>query len=265
MRQIACRACGKHYDYDIDGCCPQCGAYNRPPRRVRVDAEGQLHAATGDKVCYEKKECFEEQTRHRGKVSFSSLKRAEEKRPLNLHTVQSAGQAAYVKGKTVYKKGKQNVAVGIMLAILVAVMPSIVDSCADRAYSGHNNPDVSYEATTEIRFPNDGNKWYEMNWGDTFAWHGEDTYLADATYEDSRSIAVTVSTNIPPETDEPYVAVNGNLDTRYPPTQCTQTEGEYTYYYLLPDDGNSSNNFEGRTDVVFEEAENHAAYVVNIW
>lgn len=64
MPTIRCAACGKHYDYRQEGCCPRCGAYNRPPRREWVEADGSVHHGTpSEKVCYEKKVCFEEQTR----------------------------------------------------------------------------------------------------------------------------------------------------------------------------------------------------------
>ena len=64
MPTIRCAACGKHYDYHQEGCCPRCGAYNRPPRREWVAADGSVHHGTpSEKVCYEKKVCFEEQTR----------------------------------------------------------------------------------------------------------------------------------------------------------------------------------------------------------
>lgn len=69
MPTIRCAACGKHYDYHREGCCPRCGAYNRPPRREWVGADGSVHHEKNGatprpgKVCYEEKECFEEQTR----------------------------------------------------------------------------------------------------------------------------------------------------------------------------------------------------------
>lgn len=64
MPTIRCAACGKHYDYHREGCCPRCGAYNRPPRREWGEADGSVHHGTpSEKVCYEKKVCFEEQTR----------------------------------------------------------------------------------------------------------------------------------------------------------------------------------------------------------
>lgn len=71
MQTIRCAACGRRYDYRQEGCCPRCGAYNRPPRREWVGADGSVHHGEGrtqtrlrpGKVCYEEKVCFEEQTR----------------------------------------------------------------------------------------------------------------------------------------------------------------------------------------------------------
>lgn len=65
MATIHCKACGKSYNYEKNGCCPECGAYNRPPRREQVYADGTVHhldgssrrpVPNGDKVCYERKE-----------------------------------------------------------------------------------------------------------------------------------------------------------------------------------------------------------------
>ena len=39
MATIHCKACGKSYNYEKNGCCPECGAYNRPPRREQVYAD----------------------------------------------------------------------------------------------------------------------------------------------------------------------------------------------------------------------------------
>ena len=30
MRMVHCEDCGKRYDYDVDGFCPRCGAFNQP-------------------------------------------------------------------------------------------------------------------------------------------------------------------------------------------------------------------------------------------
>lgn len=76
MPNIRCKTCGRTYSYEKQGMCPKCGAYNRPPRRERVDPDGSVHylddrsAITGvvpnhprDKVCFEEKVCYEAQTK----------------------------------------------------------------------------------------------------------------------------------------------------------------------------------------------------------
>jgi len=70
---IHCKACGASYHYEKEGCCPNCGAYNRPPKRNRVTAEGTVQHMTDAayvkrkyeqvKVCFEEKECYEDQAR----------------------------------------------------------------------------------------------------------------------------------------------------------------------------------------------------------
>lgn len=83
MPIIRCKTCGRTYSYEKQGMCPKCGAYNRPPRRERIDPDGSIHylddrsAITGavpnhprDKVCYEKKVCYEEQAK---KPSFQDV------------------------------------------------------------------------------------------------------------------------------------------------------------------------------------------------
>ena len=70
MAVIHCKACGASYHYEKEGCCPNCGAYNRPPKRNRVTAEGIVQHMTDaayekrrhaqGKVCFEEKECHEE-------------------------------------------------------------------------------------------------------------------------------------------------------------------------------------------------------------
>ena len=68
------------------GRCPECGAYNRPPQRDRVNADGTIHhlsdseffddSATrrrqSGKVCFEREECHEDKVR-RSASPFDSV------------------------------------------------------------------------------------------------------------------------------------------------------------------------------------------------
>ena len=78
MPNMKCKACGRRYSYHNNDLCPHCGAYNRPPHRMRVDFDKDGKAEIlnereflrqsevgrqREKVCYERKECHEEQVR----------------------------------------------------------------------------------------------------------------------------------------------------------------------------------------------------------
>ncbi len=68
--KVTCKACGKRYNYYKEGCCPECGAFNRLPHREQVNADGTVHHISeeqfwedgagsqhrgGGKVCFEEK------------------------------------------------------------------------------------------------------------------------------------------------------------------------------------------------------------------
>lgn len=42
MRKVTCHECSKRYDYDDDGFCPGCGAFNTPARASRIAADGSV-------------------------------------------------------------------------------------------------------------------------------------------------------------------------------------------------------------------------------
>ena len=85
MAVIRCKACGRLYNYREEGLCPGCGAYNRPPKRERVNADGTVQHMTDaayekrrraqEKVCFERKECHEDQAR-RGRQRAAEISAA---------------------------------------------------------------------------------------------------------------------------------------------------------------------------------------------
>jgi hypothetical protein len=89
---LHCASCGKVYDYRKEGCCPRCGAYNRPPTHQRVEADGTVHYTNdaayekdrhaGEKVCFEEKECHEDIAR-RVRSRFAQQRRPI-RRPANV-------------------------------------------------------------------------------------------------------------------------------------------------------------------------------------
>lgn len=153
MPIIRCKTCGRTYSYEKQGMCPKCGAYNRPPRRERIDPDGSIHylddrsAITGvvpnhprDKVCYEKKVCYEEQA----------------KKPSAASAVRSAAEHF----SQMPKKKRESAAaslVGAVLALIFAI--SGIRSCqADLAsrstivkqfYPTHEQVYPAYEADAD--------------------------------------------------------------------------------------------------------------------
>ena len=57
MRKVKCYACGKSYDYDEDGFCPNCGGFNQPRHGSAISAEellkDKLHGSfTRNRTCH---------------------------------------------------------------------------------------------------------------------------------------------------------------------------------------------------------------------
>ena len=126
MANVHCQSCGRTYDYEKYGCCPNCGAYNRRPRREWVDVDGTVHHGIRqpEKVCYEKKTCYEE------KVCFEEQARpARKKNPLRqleqeLHKAErTVRQAAPRKSPA---SGKEKASGGIFIAVFIISMLSVM-------------------------------------------------------------------------------------------------------------------------------------------
>ena len=162
MATIHCKACGKSYNYEKNGCCPECGAYNRPPRREQVYADGTVHhldgssrrpVPNGDKVCYERKE------NHQKKVCFEDQARQVREKLNNL-----SGPAREVS------------LVGVLVAglIILSLVSSIVSSCQAR------QPDYPVDPVT----PATQEPAVAQEWLDWDTWQGGRVGLLGASYED---------------------------------------------------------------------------------
>lgn len=85
MGLIQCKACGALYRYEKEGCCPKCGAYNRPPKRERVNADGTVQHMSDaayerrqqvqGKVCFEEKECHEQKVCYENQARYGASPR----------------------------------------------------------------------------------------------------------------------------------------------------------------------------------------------
>lgn len=152
MARIKCKNCGKVYRYETEGCCPECGAYNRPPRHEKVNADGTIyHMKNNDymevpqkqakthsgKVCFEEKECHEEKECYEEKVCY------EEK----AHSEKAAFTIAPMLNQIKQSNTKKNnnptgVIIAVVCFMLAAAIGSIVESCSGPRY---DYDPVSYE------------------------------------------------------------------------------------------------------------------------
>ena len=140
MASIRCKACGCTYDYNKEGMCPKCGAYNRPPRRERVDPDGSIHyleprdAAVpphrGKKVCYEQKTCYEEQTRRPRQPADTC--EADDLRAQEWENLKGSVQRLRTRYQTMDKKQRGNVG-KIIIAVVIGLVLSPCRSRATRA------------------------------------------------------------------------------------------------------------------------------------
>lgn len=152
MATVRCKACGKSYNYEENGCCPSCGAYNRPPRREAVEADGTVRhlddraAPTGrmpgggGKVCFEEKTCYEEQARG------GRARRAPEKPQRK-----SGGQPLFAK-----------LVMAVIIAIAVGMIVSVVRMIIASSVWDHvqSTPDYTWDEDW------DTDDWGDQDWSD---------------------------------------------------------------------------------------------------
>ncbi|MDD3346758.1 hypothetical protein [Oscillibacter sp.] len=109
MRKVQCGECRKNYDYDEDGFCPYCGAFNQPRREsgtspVRI--EGLNEAGHQNSFLHAE---FHEENRERMHESVASMKRA-------------ARQAASTSGKWEKEKTEKSSPLGVIVWIVGAII-----------------------------------------------------------------------------------------------------------------------------------------------
>ena len=145
MVKITCQACGRRYDYAKEGLCPNCGAYNRPPRRETVDANGEIHhlniteemTPPQGKVCYEAQECHEDAVRKvRPRKSGGYRKRS-------LPHEKIAAKASDYSGK---KKKAQMIAIG---AALLSVVTTLIGNLTAKSETVFPEPEGSIAQAEE--------------------------------------------------------------------------------------------------------------------
>ena len=244
---IKCKACNKRYDYRQHGCCPECGAYNRPPQRNRVGSDGVVHrmsdadffdntakrrSSQNGKVCFERDVCFEDQAR---KV------RSAQQSPFTAERKERSGS----KKPGVAKAIKIAIAVIVIcnilpLSLTMCSVSGVFEEIVDEIFSS----EVSWDTPVEVPLDTvpaqpDLLGAEPVEFGQSFLWGGEMARVTAAgVHEYKQETKVDLTISILDPVDKPtvfYSLPNGTMAA----AACTEVErvadGEYTYYYDLPD------------------------------
>lgn len=236
MANIKCKACGKRYDYYEHGCCPDCGAYNRPPRRNRVDVDGTVHHLNDSeffddsaarrrqsgKVCFEREECHEDKVR-RSASPFDSVPMQKKKKDGS-----SAGGV---------RKLVKTVGIAVILANL---LPLLLTMCSfsdviDGVEDFFTN--VSVEPVRPEPLP-DGETEHTTQMGNTFLWWDHNAIVMDAALAELGDGAYQLNMTMIREEayDEPVVFYT-TMDGYQEKSGCdgvTQLDDvTYIYHYTL--------------------------------
>ena len=217
MASIRCKACGCTYDYNKEGMCPKCGAYNRPPRRERVDPDGSIHyleprdAAVpphrGKKVCYEQKTCYEEQTRRPRQPAGTG--ETDDLCAQEWENLKGSVQRLRARYQTMDKKQRGNVG-KIIIAVVIGLV-LLLNSCnIHREYNVADEPDWS-EDSSVVAVPEPTYAGYQMNeWFDLLDCS---VAVTDAFLGDD-GIVVTVE-GLPEDAFEPGLSASGTDGSVY--------------------------------------------------
>lgn len=182
MARVKCKACGDRYDYHEHGCCPECGAYNRPPQRDWIEADGTVHHMSEEeffdeasarrrqrgKVCFEREECHEDKVR-RSASPFDSV-------PVQKKKKKDSSSAGGI---------KKLVKLVALLVVLVNLLPVLLTMCSVNGVLGGVEDfftNVSVEPARPEQLP-DGQTEYTAEAGNTFLWWDHDAVVTEAVIE----------------------------------------------------------------------------------
>ena len=250
MVMVKCKACGKRYDNKQHGCCPECGAYNRPPRRNRVGTDGVVYhmsdnefldnsrhrrRSQGEKVCFEQDVCYEDQAR---KVR-SGGKPWEEPLNAGLSWLQQQGKKRHK------KEGKKPVGAAIAVAVLVSILPTILSTCmkiVDNLDIGSGLEEIFTETVPAKpdRKPDQIYVSRDAVMGEKFLWWDAETVVtgvAIGTEEAEYSVVVTLMGEDVGDSPQLFYALpDGTVVCEDVGVIEEVTQGaEYTLYFAAPD------------------------------
>ena len=238
MLAVKCKNCGKRYDYREHGCCPECGAYNRPPRRNCVGVDGVVHRMTdadflenshksrrsqGGKVCFEQDVCYEDQAR--------KVRRGSE----GVHIDRVAKQIEQAVTRRSTKKPPKKAGALAVVAVIAAILPALLTTCSTIGSEIiRPEPPVDYNDFGETV-----NNVCAMN--DLFTWWGADAIITDFEVLHNGNLKEAVITAYRlTDTDQPLLYYSQrNVEWMDMTTYDYVTDlgnDYYSYHYFLPED-----------------------------
>ena len=247
MTLIKCKACNKRYDYHEHGCCPGCGAYNRPPQRNRVGSDGVVHrmsdadffnntakrrSSQNGKVCFEQDVCFEDQARkvRGGAESPFTTKRSEKTRGKN---------------SSVAKIIKVAIAVIVIcnilpLSLTMCSVSGVFEDIVDELFGSEVSWDVPVEVPVDtVPAQPDLTGAELIDFGQSFPWGEEMARVTGAgVHEGKKQTTVDLAVSVHDPVDKPrvfYVQPDGLLAAAICTDAILINDGIYTYCFELPD------------------------------
>ncbi|MBE6990379.1 MAG: hydrogenase maturation nickel metallochaperone HypA [Ruminococcaceae bacterium] len=226
MAVIRCKACGKTYRYEKEGCCPECGAYNRPPRREQVNADGSIRHMTdadyerrssaGDKICFEQKEhhgekvCYEDQARQWAhEEAPAQEKTAQPRRSAALNKSAARPVSSAARG-TRKRSGclPSLLIVAVLLGAVIAVFNAVTGSVRESFNDIGNIEDLPFDDIGNLEENGEISPvWTEARMGETFALSdGTEMRVIDWS-RDSEAGAMTVHVELDSDREPPQAVL----------------------------------------------------------
>jgi len=107
MRTVRCYECGKRYDYDEDGFCPDCGSFNLPKKSAEVGADGGVLRREGIN-----------ERNHKGSFLHAEI-HEENRERMGTPLEQSVRRVVRTTGKP---RGEQKKRFSVMVAVIFAII-----------------------------------------------------------------------------------------------------------------------------------------------
>lgn len=243
MATIHCKACGAIYHYEKEGCCPNCGAYNRPPKRDRVNADGTVQRMTDaayekrqhaqGKVCFEEKECHEEKVCYENQARQSSRSPAPKPTGPAPHSKFPETPSAPLRS-TPAAKQKSGSPAGCLTALFIVIVLAALVGTVFREISDSISPRIEsqWEETTlpeeETELEPEVVDWIDVTVGEPI--HLEDGSILtvlDWPKVDGEQIIVRMDTELTENGNEVYVTLvclDENSEPQYLEDFDTQTD-----------------------------------------